>query len=68
MGIHGGLVVSEDTRQQQVIYRCFELTKEQMGRSSAELVAKMLKRKHHSEILFHTSALSPGVACTLKAG
>ena len=42
MGVHGGLVVSEDTRQQQVIYRCFELTKEQMGRSSAELVAKML--------------------------
>ncbi|KAK2504307.1 hypothetical protein MC885_020732, partial [Smutsia gigantea] len=44
MGIYlyGELMVSEDASQQQVARRCFELTKEQMDRSSAEVVAEML--------------------------
>ncbi|XP_039101594.1 aminopeptidase O isoform X1 [Hyaena hyaena] len=44
MGIYlyGELMVSEDTRQQQVARNCFELTKEQMDRSSAQVVAEML--------------------------
>ncbi|XP_038382817.1 aminopeptidase O isoform X20 [Canis lupus familiaris] len=44
MGIYlyGELMVSEDARQQQVARRCFELTKEQMDRSSAQVVAEML--------------------------
>ncbi|XP_046959017.1 aminopeptidase O [Lynx rufus] len=44
MGIYlyGELMVSEDSRQQQVARRCFELTKEQMDRSSAQVVAEML--------------------------
>ncbi|XP_057354481.1 aminopeptidase O isoform X4 [Manis pentadactyla] len=40
--LYGELMVSEDASQQQVARRCFELTKEQMDRSSAELVAEML--------------------------
>ncbi|XP_073084869.1 aminopeptidase O isoform X3 [Manis javanica] len=40
--LYGELMVSEDPSQQQVARRCFELTKEQMDRSSAELVAEML--------------------------
>nr|XP_008519012.1 PREDICTED: aminopeptidase O [Equus przewalskii] len=44
MGIYlyGELMVGEDARQQQLARRCFELTKEQMDRSSAEVVAEML--------------------------
>uniref|UniRef100_A0A8C9M4E3 Peptidase M1 leukotriene A4 hydrolase/aminopeptidase C-terminal domain-containing protein n=1 Tax=Panthera tigris altaica TaxID=74533 RepID=A0A8C9M4E3_PANTA len=44
MGIYlyGELMVSEDSRQQQAPRRCFELTKEQMDRSSAQVVAEML--------------------------
>ncbi|XP_023483429.2 aminopeptidase O isoform X16 [Equus caballus] len=44
MGIYlyGELLVGEDARQQQLARRCFELTKEQMDRSSAEVVAEML--------------------------
>lgn len=38
----GELMVSEDARQSQVARRCFELTKEQVDRSSAEVVAEML--------------------------
>ncbi|XP_027470572.1 aminopeptidase O isoform X4 [Zalophus californianus] len=40
--LYGELMLSEDSRQQQVAHRCFELTKEQMERSSAEVVAEML--------------------------
>jgi len=40
--LYGELMLSEDPRQQQVARRCFELTKEQMERSSAEVVAEML--------------------------
>lgn len=36
------LMVSEDARQPQVTRRCFELTKEQIDRSSAEMVAEIL--------------------------
>ncbi|XP_059957583.1 aminopeptidase O isoform X3 [Mesoplodon densirostris] len=44
MGIYlyGELMVSEDARQQHLARRCFELSKEQMDRSSAEVVAEML--------------------------
>ncbi|XP_073662082.1 aminopeptidase O isoform X9 [Tursiops truncatus] len=44
MGIYlyGELMVSEDARQQRLARRCFELSKEQMDRSSAEVVAEML--------------------------
>ncbi|XP_016062133.1 PREDICTED: aminopeptidase O [Miniopterus natalensis] len=44
MGIYlyGELMVSEDTRQQQLARSCFELTKEQMDRCSAQVVAEML--------------------------
>lgn len=44
MGIYlyGELMVSEDARQQQLARRCFELTKEQMDRCSAQVVAEML--------------------------
>ncbi|VCX41854.1 unnamed protein product, partial [Gulo gulo] len=40
--LYGELMLGEDVRQQQVARRCFELTKEQMDRSSAEVVAEML--------------------------
>lgn len=40
--LYGELMLSEDARQQQVARRCFELTKERMDRSSAEVVAEML--------------------------
>ncbi|XP_064436046.1 aminopeptidase O isoform X5 [Mirounga angustirostris] len=40
--LYGELMLSEDPRQQQVARQCFELTKEQMERSSAEVVAEML--------------------------
>ncbi|XP_044121688.1 aminopeptidase O isoform X2 [Neovison vison] len=40
--LYGELMLGEDARQQQVARRCFELTKEQMDRSSAEVVAEML--------------------------
>lgn len=44
MGIYlyGELMLSEDPRQQHLARRCFELSKEQMDRSSAEVVAEML--------------------------
>nr|KAF6292286.1 hypothetical protein mPipKuh1_001910 [Pipistrellus kuhlii] len=44
MGIYlyGELMVSEDARQQQLARRCFQLTKEQMDRCSAQVVAEML--------------------------
>ncbi|XP_058421444.1 aminopeptidase O isoform X4 [Diceros bicornis minor] len=44
MGIYlyGELMLSEDAGQQQVARRCFKLTREQMDRSSAEVVAEML--------------------------
>uniref|UniRef100_A0A8D1MAU3 Aminopeptidase O (putative) n=2 Tax=Sus scrofa TaxID=9823 RepID=A0A8D1MAU3_PIG len=44
MGIYlyGELMVNEDARQQQLARKCFELSKEQMDRSSAEVVAEML--------------------------
>lgn len=44
MGIYlyGELMVSEDARQQQLARSCFELTKEQMDRCSAQVVAEML--------------------------
>ncbi|XP_004684976.1 PREDICTED: aminopeptidase O isoform X2 [Condylura cristata] len=44
MGIYlyGELMVGEDARQQQLARRCFELTKEQMDRTCAEVVAEML--------------------------
>ncbi|XP_007937334.1 aminopeptidase O [Orycteropus afer afer] len=44
MGIYlyGELMVSEDARQQQLARKCFELTKEQMDRASAQVVAEML--------------------------
>ena len=44
MGIYlyGELMVSEDARQQQLARRCFELSREQMDRPSAEVVAEML--------------------------
>ncbi|EHB04956.1 Aminopeptidase O [Heterocephalus glaber] len=40
--LYGELMVSEDARQQQLARRCFELVKEQMDRSSVEVVAEML--------------------------
>ncbi|XP_040476089.1 aminopeptidase O isoform X2 [Ursus maritimus] len=40
--LYGELMLSEDARQQQVARRCFELTRERMDRSSAEVVAEML--------------------------
>ncbi|XP_054376250.2 aminopeptidase O isoform X8 [Pongo pygmaeus] len=40
--LYGELMVSEDARQQQLARRCFEWTKEQMDRSSAQVVAEML--------------------------
>ncbi|XP_058997086.1 aminopeptidase O isoform X3 [Mustela lutreola] len=40
--LYGELMLGEDARQQQVARRCFELTKERMDRSSAEVVAEML--------------------------
>ncbi|XP_032164758.1 aminopeptidase O isoform X5 [Mustela erminea] len=40
--LYGELMLGEDATQQQVARRCFELTKEQMDRSSAEVVAEML--------------------------
>ncbi|XP_032696437.1 aminopeptidase O isoform X1 [Lontra canadensis] len=40
--LYGELMLGEDARQQQVARRCFELTKEQMDRSSAEVVAEMV--------------------------
>nr|KAF6314232.1 hypothetical protein mMyoMyo1_001928 [Myotis myotis] len=44
MGIYlyGELMVSEDARQQQLARQCFQLTKEQMDRCSAQVVAEML--------------------------
>lgn len=44
MGIYlyGELMVSEDARQQQLARQCFQLTKEQMDRGSAQVVAEML--------------------------
>nr|XP_020756734.1 aminopeptidase O-like isoform X1 [Odocoileus virginianus texanus] len=44
MGIYlyGELMLSEDPRQQHLARRCFELSREQMDRSSAEVVAEML--------------------------
>ncbi|KAM6169313.1 aminopeptidase O isoform 2-T2 [Rhynchocyon petersi] len=44
MGIYlyGELMVSEDFQQQQLAHRCFTLTKEQMDRASAQVVAEML--------------------------
>ncbi|ELK06678.1 Aminopeptidase O [Pteropus alecto] len=40
--LYGELMVSEDARQQQLARSCFELTKEQMDRCSAQVVAEML--------------------------
>uniref|UniRef100_A0A2K6LJ62 Aminopeptidase O (putative) n=1 Tax=Rhinopithecus bieti TaxID=61621 RepID=A0A2K6LJ62_RHIBE len=40
--LYGELMVSEDARQQQLARRCFERTREQMDRSSAQVVADML--------------------------
>lgn len=44
MGIYlyGELMLSEDSRQQQLARRCFELTKGQMDAYSAQVVAEML--------------------------
>ncbi|EPY78954.1 hypothetical protein CB1_000978025 [Camelus ferus] len=44
MGIYlyGELMVSEDARQQRLARRCFELSREHMDRSSAQVVAEML--------------------------
>lgn len=44
MGIYlyGELMLSEDPRQQHLARRCFELSREQMDRSSAAVVAEML--------------------------
>uniref|UniRef100_A0A8C6CZV6 Aminopeptidase O (putative) n=1 Tax=Moschus moschiferus TaxID=68415 RepID=A0A8C6CZV6_MOSMO len=44
MGIYlyGELMLGEDPRQQHLARRCFELSREQMDRSSAEVVAEML--------------------------
>ncbi|XP_071077742.1 aminopeptidase O isoform X2 [Desmodus rotundus] len=44
MGIYlyGELMVQEDARQQRLARTCFELTKEQMDRGSAQVVAEML--------------------------
>ncbi|XP_070231463.1 aminopeptidase O isoform X13 [Bos mutus] len=44
MGIYlyGELMLSEDPRQQHLARRCFELSREQMDKSSAEVVAEML--------------------------
>ncbi|XP_017907957.1 PREDICTED: aminopeptidase O isoform X2 [Capra hircus] len=44
MGIYlyGELMLSEDPRQQHLAHRCFELSREQMDRSSAAVVAEML--------------------------
>ncbi|XP_072815272.1 aminopeptidase O isoform X3 [Vicugna pacos] len=44
MGIYlyGELMVSEDARQQCLARRCFELSREHMDRSSAQVVAEML--------------------------
>uniref|UniRef100_A0A8C3W9C6 Aminopeptidase O (putative) n=1 Tax=Catagonus wagneri TaxID=51154 RepID=A0A8C3W9C6_9CETA len=44
MGIYlyGELMVNEDAEQQRLARRCFELSREQMDRSSAELVAEMI--------------------------
>ncbi|XP_069889802.1 aminopeptidase O isoform X4 [Dipodomys merriami] len=40
--LYGELMVNENARQQQLAHKCFALTKEQMDRSSAEVVAEML--------------------------
>ncbi|XP_048186914.1 aminopeptidase O isoform X3 [Perognathus longimembris pacificus] len=40
--LYGELMVSENAQQQQLAHRCFALTKEQMDRSSAQVVAEML--------------------------
>uniref|UniRef100_A0A2K5K3D2 Peptidase M1 leukotriene A4 hydrolase/aminopeptidase C-terminal domain-containing protein n=1 Tax=Colobus angolensis palliatus TaxID=336983 RepID=A0A2K5K3D2_COLAP len=40
--LYGELMVSEDARQQQLARRCFERTREQMDRSSVQVVADML--------------------------
>lgn len=40
--LYGELMVSEDARQQQLARRCFALTREQMDRCSAQVVAEML--------------------------
>ncbi|XP_008049080.1 aminopeptidase O [Carlito syrichta] len=40
--LYGELMVSEDAGQQQLARRCFELTRAQMDRSSAAVVAEML--------------------------
>ncbi|KFO28472.1 Aminopeptidase O [Fukomys damarensis] len=40
--LYGELMVREDARQQQLAIRCFELVKEQMDKSSVEVVAEML--------------------------
>ena len=44
MGIYlyGELMLSEDPWQQHLAHRCFELSREQMDRSSAKVVAEML--------------------------
>uniref|UniRef100_A0A671FGX5 Aminopeptidase O (putative) n=1 Tax=Rhinolophus ferrumequinum TaxID=59479 RepID=A0A671FGX5_RHIFE len=44
MGIYlyGELMLSEDSRQQRLARRCFELTKGQMDACSAQVVAEML--------------------------
>ncbi|XP_045145364.1 aminopeptidase O [Echinops telfairi] len=40
--LYGELMVSEDSEQQQLARRCFELTRAQMDRASAQVVAEML--------------------------
>ncbi|KAM4877887.1 aminopeptidase O isoform 2-T6 [Thomomys bottae] len=40
--LYGELMVGENARQQQLAHKCFALTKEQMDRASAEVVAEML--------------------------
>ncbi|KAM7092602.1 aminopeptidase O isoform 1-T3 [Molossus nigricans] len=40
--LYGELMVSEDARQQQLARSCFALTREQMDRCSAQVVAEML--------------------------
>ncbi|XP_060056455.1 aminopeptidase O isoform X2 [Erinaceus europaeus] len=40
--LYGELMVGEDARQQQLAHRCFQLTREQMDRATAEVVSEML--------------------------
>ncbi|XP_074137776.1 LOW QUALITY PROTEIN: aminopeptidase O [Sminthopsis crassicaudata] len=40
--LYGELMVSENAKQQQLAHKCFEMTKEDMDRSSAKVVAEML--------------------------